>query len=122
MDFDSYLDKYMELILAHFMFPIHPLLIEPLDKKFEMKITLRKHLYEYHQRGVNKSEDLAKKTLAAIEVDSLLSTYYLTLITPPITTENEKEIVFAICNQAHASTKAMLTEYRNQVFRRLGYV
>jgi hypothetical protein len=115
MDFDAYLDRYMELILAHFMFPIHPLINEPVDKKFEMKIVLRKHMYEYNQRG------LTKKMNDVMQVEGLLSTYYLTLITPPVTSENEKELAFSACNKAHASTKAMLTEYRNQVFRRLGY-
>jgi hypothetical protein len=122
MDFDSYLNKYMELILAHFMFPIHPLVVESMDKKFEMKISMRKHMYEYSQRGKDRVDDLTKKMLDAVELDSLLSTYYLTLVTPPFTTENEKELAFSACNRAFVSTKAMLVEYRNQVFRRLGYV
>jgi Ni,Fe-hydrogenase III large subunit len=121
MDFDAYLDRYMELVLTHFMFPVHPLINEPVDKKFELKVTLRKHMYEYNQRGVERIADLTKKMQDTLAVDAQISTYYLTLHTLPSLNENEKELVFSVCNKAYASTKAMLDEYRNQVFRRLGY-
>jgi len=118
---DAYLDRYQALILEHFEFPIHPLIIELVDVKCDMKIALRKHMVEYNQRDGDRITNLTVKMKACMDIDAKLATYYMTLRCHAGVPEKQQEVAFSACNQVFASTKTMLTEYHNQVFRKLGY-
>jgi len=118
---DAYLDRYQALILEHFEFPIHPLIIELAAVKCDMKIALRKHMVEYNQRSGDRITNLTAKMKACMDIDLKLSSYYFTLHCHAEVPEKQQEIAFSVCNQVFGSMKVMLTEYHNQVFRKLGY-
>jgi hypothetical protein len=69
---DAYLDHFQALILEHFELPIHQFILEVVNEKCDMKITLRKHLFAYNQRSGDRTADLTAKMKACADIDAKL--------------------------------------------------